>query len=534
MLSFSTLTARPLRSAAALLPLVSAIALLAASAGPAAARVTLRPVRASSATTAGPSPRAGAFQSAMARAASLGAPLTPSQLHTAYGLPRTGARGQTIAILNAYDDPYVEHDLNAFLAHYHLPACTLASGCLRQVNEQGAATPLPPADPTGGQFITEAAVGAETARATCQSCKILLVEAASADRADLSAAADAAAADGATVAFTALSMTESSTDSDYSASFLHPHTAYVAAAGDAPNGGTYGYAGLPNYPAVLPGVLAVGGTTLSVHADGSYGSEQAWTGTYSGCSLFKTAAPWQRADAAHVGCGAFRANADLATLSEPGVYVYVTGSGDPGGPWFSSDGTSVAAPIVAGMIGLAGSLGAQESEVVYRRSQTEPSVFHDIVAGSNSLNCKLPICAAGRGYDGPTGLGSPYGLGAFLPNGGALQRGVPRVSVMVPGHGLSVDQRGRVELKLTNANPVGVTGRVRLYQRIRANGHTVIVGGSAPLSLAPLGHLTVTLTIPAGGRSLFMVSGGVRAHLDLSAKGPTGRAVKSSRIVTVR
>ena len=75
------------------------------------------------------------------------------------------------------------------------------------------------------------------------------------------AAADAAAADGATVAFTALSMTESSIDSDYSASFVHPHTAYVAAAGDAISGGTYGYAGLSNYPAVIPSVLAVGGTS---------------------------------------------------------------------------------------------------------------------------------------------------------------------------------------------------------------------------------------------------------------------------------
>jgi hypothetical protein len=57
---------------------------------------------------------------------------------SAYNLPTTAAAGQTIAIVDAFDDPDAESDLATYRATYGLPACTSANGCFRKVNENGA------------------------------------------------------------------------------------------------------------------------------------------------------------------------------------------------------------------------------------------------------------------------------------------------------------------------------------------------------------------------------------------------------------
>ena len=87
----------------------------------------------------------------------------------------------------------------------------------------------------------------------------------------------------------------------------------------------------------------------------------------------------------------------------------------PGGPLFVASGTSVAAPIVAGAIGLAGSDGSKEAQLLYQRAKSNPGAFHHVSKGSNGPECRKAICKAGPGYNGPTGLGTPNGLAAFLP-----------------------------------------------------------------------------------------------------------------------
>ena len=40
--------------------------------------------------------------------------------------------------------------------------------------------------------------------------------------------------------------------------------------------------------------------------------------------------------------------------------------------------------------------------------------LHDVTSGSNGSTCPVNYyCHAGAGYDGPTGLGTPNGLGVF-------------------------------------------------------------------------------------------------------------------------
>ena len=72
----------------------------------------------------------------------------PSDIQGAYKLPsaRAGA-GQTIAIVDAYDDQTAEADLAIYRSTYGLPPCTTANGCFKKVNQSGVAGLLPGEQP---------------------------------------------------------------------------------------------------------------------------------------------------------------------------------------------------------------------------------------------------------------------------------------------------------------------------------------------------------------------------------------------------
>ena len=381
----------------------------------ASADVRLSPLSAGH-STGSPAASAAAAQQPTAAHAAAGQPFSPGQIRSAYSLPSKGAARQTIAVVSVFDDPYIQSDLNAYSRMFGLPRCTGANHCFHKLNQGGRTKPLPPKDPSGGQWITESSLGVELARGVCPTCKIMLVEANTTYKGDVAAAIEAASQAGATVVVTSITPTEDAFDGQlYERPFsLLRRTAVVAATGDAQLS-PFGYGNNINFPSSLPAVIAVGGTHLNRGKHGSYGSEQVWQSSVSGCSLYNKAPAWQAKDAAGAGCGSKRAVADLAAMADPGAIVHITGSGMPGGPLFVATGTSVAAPIIAGVIGLAGSDGSKEAQLLYQRAKSHPSWFHHVSSGSNGPECKKPICKGNRsGYNGPTGLGTPNGLAAFL------------------------------------------------------------------------------------------------------------------------
>jgi hypothetical protein len=460
----------------------------------------------------------------LARAASATGPLTPSQIRSAYALPATGASGQKIAIISAYNDPYAQSDLNAYDKQYGLPACNAGNGCLRTLNEKGQAAPLPPTDVTGGTWITESAIGTEIAHGVCESCKIILVEASTTAKADFSAAVKAAGGAGATVIVTTFTAIEDPLDSQYLDDYSHTKAAVVSSVGDGV--GQYGYSGEADFPASLPDVLAVGGTQLSLGRRGAYAGEQVWNDTLSGCSLYEPAPSWQLADAAAVGCQNRRAVADIAAEAEPGAIVHITDSGSPGGPWFAATGTSLSAPIIGAVVGLAGSLGSNEARTLYARAKSDPGAFHDITTGMNAPNCQSSICKARPGYDGPTGLGTPFGLAAFLPSGGALNRKHSGVTVSAPSHGLKAGNQWQVKLTVANGNPFAVSGSLDLQRTLRVSGRlTLVKFTTVKLKMDPLATQAETLTISSRYRSLLKSLGRVVVYARWQIRGPAGRAV---------
>ena len=318
--------------------------------------------------------------------------LGPGKFHSAYGLPTTAPTTQTIGIVDAYDDPNIASDLATFDSYYGLAA----PPSFRKVNQTGG-TSYPAAN---SGWSLEIALDVEIAHAMCQNCNILLVEASSNSFANLGAAENEAVSLGATVISNSWGGSEySSETSDEASYFHHPGVPITVSAGD--NG--YGV----EFPAASQYVTAVGGTTLTVNGDGSYGGEKVWSGTGSGCSRYEPKPSWQ----ADPSCSK-RTVADVSADADPNtgaaVYDSVSYSGQTG--WFQVGGTSLASPLIAAVYALAGN----PSGVVYGSAPYAASAgqLHDVTSGSNG-SCGSYLCTAATGYDGPTGVGTPNGVGAF-------------------------------------------------------------------------------------------------------------------------
>ncbi|WP_434056952.1 carboxypeptidase regulatory-like domain-containing protein [Streptomyces shenzhenensis] len=330
----------------------------------------------------------------------------PADLQSAYSLPADGGAGQTIAIVDAYDDPSAEADLAVYREQYGLPACTAANGCFTKVDQRGGTDyPAPDAGWAG-----EISLDLDMVSAAAPNAHILLVEADQPSFEDLGAAVDQAVALGAKYVSNSYGTNYSSTpgsgesqdETTYDTHYNHPGVAVVASSGDS----DYGVA----YPAVSPYVTSVGGTSLVRDSGSARGwSESVWNrnglGPGSGCSLYEPKPAFQT----DTGCDK-RTVADVSAVADPatGVAVYQTYGG---GGWQVYGGTSAASPIIASVYADAGTpvAGTYPNSYPYASG----TGLNDVTSGDNGTCTPAYLCTAGAGYDGPTGLGTPDGLAAF-------------------------------------------------------------------------------------------------------------------------
>ncbi|HEU5379677.1 MAG TPA: peptidase S8 [Ktedonobacteraceae bacterium] len=320
--------------------------------------------------------------------------LNPADLRAAYKLPSTTAgSGQTVAIVDAMDDPNAESDLATYRSQFGIPACTTANGCFRKVNQSGG-TSFPASDVGWAEEIS---LDLDMVSAVCPNCHILLVEASSASFTNLAAAVNTAVRLGAKEVSNSYGGSESSSETSIASSYNHAGTVITASSGD--NG--FGV----EVPAAFNSVVAVGGTSLSRSSTTRGWSETAWSGAGSGCSRFITKPSWQH----DTGC-ARRTVADVSAVANPstGVSVFDT-FGNVGG-WLVFGGTSVSSPIIASVYALAGNASSvNAASSLYSHT----SSLFDVTSGSNGSCSGSYLCTARAGYDGPTGLGTPNGVGAF-------------------------------------------------------------------------------------------------------------------------
>ncbi len=322
--------------------------------------------------------------------------LNPPDLQSAYKLPSsaTAGSGQTVAIVDAFNDPNAESDLGVYRSQFGLAACTTANGCFRKVDQHGG-TNYPKSN---GSWAQEISLDLDMVSAICPNCHILLVEASSNSNANLQAAVDEAASLGANEISNSYGGTEYSGEVSDQSHYNHPGIAITASSGDSGFG--------VQFPAASRYVTAVGGTSLNKANTARGWSETAWSGAGSGCSAYITKPSWQ----SDAGCSQ-RTVADVAADADPntGVSVYDSFKFQGVSGWLVFGGTSVASPIIASVYALAGNAGS----VTYSSSAySHPRSLFDVTSGSNGT-CGTYLCTAGPGYDGPTGNGTPNGTGAF-------------------------------------------------------------------------------------------------------------------------
>jgi hypothetical protein len=360
---------------------------------------------------------------------------TPAQIRQAYGVDKivlnggtagTGA-GQTIAIVDAGNDPYIAHDLAAFDATLGLPR----PPSLTVLNQSGGPL-LPAPDPTGG-WEGEECLDVEWAHAIAPGARIILI-ACDVDNYDVNqqtrdliqGARTAAGLPGVSVVSMSFSSIDPITgqtsefsgerafDSAFTTPSGHQGVTFLASTGDHGSPG--------GYPAYSPNVVAVGGTTLTINGTAgnySYGGETGWSkggdwwdatlATGGGVSRYEPEPSYQQG---FQNTGR-RTIPDVSFDADPatGVTVYDSYNNGTSDPWETTGGTSLSAPCWAGLIAIANQgrvlLGGTTLNTASDPTQTLkalyrlPIGFHDITSGNNGgYN-------AGFGYDFVTGRGSP-------------------------------------------------------------------------------------------------------------------------------
>lgn len=354
--------------------------------------------------------------------------LTPAIIRTAYEFSTTGneGAGQTIAIVDAYDDPNIAKDLANFDQNFGIAGTnannpsTDSQSVLRfltKVNETGGTT-LPAGNASWAQEIS---LDVEWAHAVAPAANILLVEASSNSNTDLLKAAQFAATRASVVSMS-WGGAEFSGENGYDSTFAVPGVSFIASTGDT--------GGIKEWPAESPNVLAVGGTTLS-NSNGVYVSESAWSGSGGGTSGFE-AKPAYQSNLTFAN----RSGPDVAFDANPnsGFAVYDSYRYQSQAGWLVIGGTSAGTPQWAGLIATAdqqraayvdaGGVSAPKAPLNSIADPSNPnyaqsvqaalyglfnsgvaysgSYFHDVTAGTAGSN------TAAAGYDQVTGIGSPF------------------------------------------------------------------------------------------------------------------------------
>ena len=335
--------------------------------------------------------------------------LSPRTIEDVYGYTSasTAGSGQTIAVVDAFNDPDAASDLDEFSTRYGLPLeCkgeSFPPSCFDfdQVNQVGGRG-LPATNPS---WDLEISLDIEWAHALAPAATILLVEA-TYNYTPYLLEAEQYAAEHAKYVSNSWGSWEFDGETSLDTFFTQPGVSYFAAAGDS--------GGLVEWPSSSPDVISVGGTSLTFTSGDQLAQEAAWGHGGGGCSRYETANTYQLTGI--VNCAGMRATPDLALDADPssGVSVYDSVRYEGHSGWQTVGGTSAATAMVAAEAAVTGA--EVNAQYVYAGPANIP--FRDIIAGSNGHLASI-------GYDLATGLGSntpgaPTGLSATNVSGGVM------------------------------------------------------------------------------------------------------------------
>lgn len=515
---------------------------------------------------------------------------TPAQVRAAYGLPpvpsnlagitatqaaQLGA-GQTIYIVDAFHNPMAAGELAAFSQLFGLPACAT------RTLPAGSRLPLPAASSTACEFYqvyassagaitntapaynatwaVEIAMDIQWAHAIAPLARIVLIEAADASMGAISGAIQLTNQMGPGVVSMSFGAPEGSYANSMDSLFQSPGMSYFAATGDGGTG--------VSWPSVSRSVVAVGGTSLNYTGTGPR-TETAWSLTGGGASAFVPVPTYQSATLATTATQNYRVVADVAMNADPstGQFVAVVPNATTCSfcqiSWITAGGTSLSTPQWAALAAVGNALRVQSGKALlgdfhsalYTQlagsTTSYAANFYDVSQGSNGA---CIFCLSRKGYDGPTGLGSPFGLTTVNALAGVSASTAPPVVVGAAVKGAygqalsftaSVSAANAYTVTLSGA-PAGMTataaGVVSWPNPIAGTFNVTVIAKDTRTGLTGRGVYAVTITpppppivssgsIPATvGQALsFMVGAGDMYQCTLSLSGaPAGMTIRAS------
>jgi subtilase family serine protease len=335
--------------------------------------------------------------------------LTPAETRRIYSMDAMAdlGAGQTIAVVDAYDDPIIGANADAFDKQFttslggtttYYSAYGDSSSWLTKAYAQGRRPPV------NASWDLEISMDVEWMHAIAPLAKIMLVETSSTSYSSLLGGDAYAANHGATVVSNSWGGSESSNEaSAYDKTFNgHTGVTFVFSSGDN---------GVQGYPAESPNVVAVGGTTVYHDSSYNWAGEAGWSGSSGGMSAYEPSPSYQS------GLGySKRAAPDVAYDADPNtgfaVYDSVRYQGTAG--WWQVGGTSAGAPQWSAILALANEGRTDAGKgTLSGLTQTLPAIYslstgadgsealYDATFGANS------VASAGRGFDLVTGRGTP-------------------------------------------------------------------------------------------------------------------------------
>jgi subtilase family serine protease len=332
---------------------------------------------------------------------------TPASLACIYGLatPVAGcnpnnvtavstAGSRAIAIVDAYHYANALADLQTYSQQFGLPIPTSAT--LQVVFASGRQ----PSSNSGWEI--EEALDLQMAHAMAPKATLYLVEAASSSDTDLLAAVDKAAQLVSSVGGGEVSMSwggsEFSGQTSYDSHFVKTNVVFFASTGDAPG---------VSWPSTSTNVVAVGGTSLSRQLNTlNFLHHASWVEGGGGVSSYVARPSYQSSIASTVGNA--RGVPDIAAVANPdtGVWVYDSGNGG----WNIVGGTSVASPLVAGIVNASGHFyvsSAAELAAIYQTANTNAANYASAATGYCGPQASFAVAAS---WNLCIGVGSPKSL----------------------------------------------------------------------------------------------------------------------------
>ena len=318
--------------------------------------------------------------------------LAPADFQARYNLPSSSqGAGQVVAIVIWGDDANAVSDLATYRSNFGLGTANLT-----KYNSSGQQSNYPPNCSNYGTCV-EIMLDVEMVSASCPKCTIYLIEAQN-SISDLEKAEAEAVTLGAHIVSNSWICYNDAQcgDPNFANYFSTPGVVYLAASGDD----GYNQNGAPE---ALANVVSIGGTVIS--KSGSTYSETVWRDAGSGCASGVAKPSWQ-----HDSSCSSRTDSDISAVAQ-----FVAEYDSIDGGWFTVSGTSVASPLTAGIFGLAGNASSQTAAKSFwtLKKKKYKKELHDINTGSNGTCGGSYLCTGVKGYDGPSGWGTPNGVKAF-------------------------------------------------------------------------------------------------------------------------